>query len=219
MNIFTEQIVPGTFFAIVDPKQMSAIELGISLGERIQKSFPEIVEFYKNGFSASMLVKHFSINSYFGVRFKIAESAVYCALKGYDGSMKVLDIKAYDGLITEEEYQCYAQENNKISGAKVGKEQFEKKQGIFAMSNEQKHQARMKLIIACGNVPYLKEELAFIEELAQKPEYIKKGGKVKVSEIAFEVNLKFHKGKEVRKPDSITKTRIRERKKLQSKPL
>lgn len=212
MSTFTERIVPGTLFADISSSQMAAMELGISLGERLKTTFPEIGKLYKEGFTLSMLIERFNLTSFLGVKFKVAETAVYRALSGYDGSIKSVDVQTYKGLLTKEEIDFYGKEHNRISGVEIGRKHFEQKTGMFAMSNTEKAEARRKSIIACGNVPYSDEELAFIEELAQNPEYIKNGGKVKVFEIAFEVNLKFHNGQEIRKPSSITKVRLRRNK-------
>lgn len=205
-----EQILPGTLCVDISPNQMSAIKLGISLGKKIQADFPEIGIFYKEGFTLSMLISRFNLTSYLGVKLKVAETAIYRALKGYDGGLKFLKVKSYAGLLSDEELIFYGKEHNRISGVEVGKKLFEQKKGIFALTKEQMNEVRRKSIVACGNVPYSKEELCFIEELAIDQKY-KKGSLVKVSEIAFEVNLKFHNGKEIRKPRSISKIRLRKK--------
>jgi len=206
-----EQILPGTLYANISPRQMSAIELGISLGQKIQNDFPEIGNLYKEGFTLSMLISKFNITTYLGVNFKVAETAVHRALKGYSGNIKNLDLKPYVGLLSENELTFYGKEHNRISGVDVAKKLMEEKKGIFSFTKEQQEEARLKSIFACGNVPYFQEELDFIEKLATDPQF-QKGSLVKVFEIAFEVNLKFHNGREVRKPRSISKIRLRKRK-------
>lgn len=206
----TEQILPGTLHADISSKQMSAIELGISLGQKIQADFLEIGNLYKEGFSLSMLISKFNLVSYLGVNFKIAETAVYRALKGYDGHIKNLDLKSYTGLLSEEELTFFGKEHNRISGLEVAKKLMEQKKGIFAFTKEQQEETRLKSILACGNVPYSQDELNFIEKLSIDPQY-QKGSLVKVFEIAFEVNLKFHNGNEVRKPRAISKVRLRKK--------
>ena len=75
-----EQILPGTLCVDISTRQMSAIELGISLGQKIQADFPEIGSLYKEGFSLSRLISKFNIVSYLGVNFKVAETATHRAL-------------------------------------------------------------------------------------------------------------------------------------------
>jgi hypothetical protein len=205
-----EQILPGTLCADISPSQMSAIELGISLGQKIQADFPEVGNLYKEGFTLSMLISKFSLTSYLGVNFKVAETAVYRALRGYDGHIKSLDLKSYTGLLSGEELNLHGKEHNRISGLKVAQELMEQKKGIFSFTDKQKKDAIRKSVFACGNIPYSQEELDFIEQLANDPQY-QKGKLVKVFEIAFEVNIKFHNGKEVRKPRSISKIRLRKK--------
>jgi hypothetical protein len=93
---------------------------------------------------------------------------------------------------------------------------FQDKKGFFAFTQEEKDKVRYDSIIASGNVPYTEEELDYIEFLASQKEY-QKGSCVRVFEIAFEVNLKFHSGKEVRTASTITKARIRRRKREELK--
>ncbi len=205
-----EQILPGTLCANISSRQMAAIELGISLGQKIQTDFPEIKNLYKEGFTISMLISKFNILSHLGVNFKVAETAVYLALKGYNGYIKACDVKPYPGLLSEQELAFFGKKHNEDSGRKVGQELFKQKKGIFAFTKEQQEAARRQSVIACNNVPYSQEELDYIEKLASDPRY-QKGSLVKVFEIAFEVNLKFHNGDEVRKPRSISKIRLRKR--------
>jgi hypothetical protein len=155
-----------------------------------------------------MLISKFNLVSCLSINFKVAETAVYRALKGYGGHIKNLDLKSYTGLLSEEEMTFFGKEHNRISGLEVAKKLMDQKKGIFAFTKEQQYEARKKSILACGNVPYSQEELNFIESLASNPQY-QKGSLVKVFEIAFEVNLKFHNGKEVRKPRAISKVRLR----------
>jgi len=209
----TEQILPGTLYADISSKQMSAIELGISLGQKIQADFPEIGSLYKEGSTLSMLISKFNLVSYLGVNFKVAETAVYRALKGYDGHIKILDLKPYLGLLSEEELTFFGKEHNRISGLEVAQKLMEEKRGIFSFTKEQQDEARKNSILACGNVPYSQEELNFIENLASNPQY-QKGSLAKVAEIASEVNLKFHEGNDVRKPRSISKVRLRKKTKV-----
>jgi len=205
-----EKILPGMLCAGISSRQMSAIELGISLGQKIQTDFPEIGNLYKEGFTLSMLVSKFNISSYLGVKFKVAETAVYRALKGYNGSIKIFNIKPYLGLLSKQELIDFGKKHNEISGSKAGQELFKKKKGIFALTKEEQESVRRKSIFACNNTPYSQDELDYIEKLAANPQY-QKGSLVKVCEISFEVNLKFHNGKEVRKPRSISKIRLRKR--------
>ena len=107
----------------------------------------------------------------------------------------------------------HGKEHNRLSGVEVAKKLMEEKKGIFAFTKEQKDEARRKSVLACGNVPYSQEELNFIEKLASDPQY-QKGSLVKVFDVAFEVNLKFHEGKEVRKPSAISKVRSRKKPKV-----
>ena len=206
----TEQVLPSTLCVDISQRQMSAIELGISLGQKIQADFPEIGNLYKEGFTLSMLISKLNIIAYLGVNFKVAETAIYRALKGYDGHIKNLDLKPYTGLLSEKELNFHGRLHNSISGVEVAKKLMAEKKGIFSYTKKQQEEARRKSVLACGNVPYSQEELDFIEKLAIDPQY-KKGSLVKVSEIAFEVNLKFYNGKEVRKPRSISKIRLRKR--------
>ncbi len=208
-----EQILPGTLCVDISTRQMSAIELGISLGQKIQADFPEIGSLYKEGFSLSRLISKFNIVSYLGVNFKVAETATHRALTGYDGHIKNLDLKPYKGLLSDEELNFHGKEHNRLSGVEVAKKLMEEKKGIFAFTKEQKDEARRKSVLACGNVPYSQEELNFIEKLASDPQY-QKGSLVKVFDVAFEVNLKFHEGKEVRKPSAISKVRSRKKPKV-----
>jgi hypothetical protein len=205
-----EQILPGTLCADISSRQMSAIELGISLGQKIQTDFPEIGNLYKKGLALSMLISKFNVTSHFGVNFKVAETAVYRALKGYDGYMKSFNVEPYSGLLSEQELTFFGKEHNEVSGSKVGQELFKQKKGIFAFTKEQQEAARKQSVIACNNIPYSQEELDYIEKLAADPQY-QKGSLVKVFEISFEINLKFHNGDEVRKPRSISKIRLRKR--------
>lgn len=205
-----EQILPGTLCADISPRQMSAIELGISLGQKIQADFPEIGNLYKEGFTLSKLISKFNLTSYLGVNFKVAETAVYRALRGYDGHINNFDLKPYTGLLSNEELNLHGKEHNRVSGLKVAQELMEQKKGIFSFTDEQRKDAIRKSVFACGNIPYSQEELDFIEQLANDPKY-QKGTLVKVFEIAFEVNIKFHNGKEVRKPRSISKIRLKKK--------
>lgn len=207
-----EQILPGTLCADISPKQLSAIEHGIFLGRKLQISFPNIGKLYKEGMSLSQLIKYFDLTVYLNVNFKVAETAVYRALCGHSGDFKATSIETYTGLLSREELEACGKEHNISSGREVGKRMFAEKKGFFAFSKEEQNEVRKKSVLACGNVPYSQAELDYIEHLASKPEF-RKGNLIKVFEIAFEVNIKFHAGVEVRKPSSITKTRIRERKK------
>lgn len=206
------QILPGTLYASVLSKQMAAIELGISLGKEVQNKFPQVGQLYKDGLTLSKLVYSLNLTSHFGVKFKVAESAVYRALRGYSGYLKNLYLEPYPGLLSEEELTSLGKEHNRISGAETGKEAVEKKKGIFAITftKEQREAAIMKSIIACGNVPYSEEEICFIEELAADPQY-QKGSLTKVAKIAYEVNLKFHNGEKIRRPRAISQIRLRQR--------
>lgn len=216
MNRTFEQIVPGTLCAGIGSKQISAIELGIMLGKEIQVKFSDIAEKYKNDWSLSKLVAHFRIETVFNVKFKVAETAVYRALSGYDGTFRNITVDAYPGLLSKEELKKHGEDHNQKSGEIVGKKMFENKKGFFAFTQQEKDKARHDSIIASGNVPYTEEELDYIELLASQKEY-QKGSCVKVFEIAFEVNLKFHRGAEVRTASTITKARIRRRKREELK--
>lgn len=130
----TDYILPGTLCADISPEQMSAIELGIHLGKKVQDDFPEIGNLYKEGATLSVLVSKFSLLTYFGVKFKVAESAVHRALSGYDGHLRNIDIEPYSGLLSKKELISFGKEHNRVSGIEIGKTMFKEKRGIFAFT-------------------------------------------------------------------------------------
>ena len=105
MNITThnpgaEKLLPGTLFAIT-LQQSSAIELGILLGKKLQGLLPEIATDYRAGDSASKIIKKYNLVKVLGYNYKVVESAVFRAIRGYDGSIQMYAIEQYDGLITD----------------------------------------------------------------------------------------------------------------------
>ncbi|MCF7834151.1 MAG: hypothetical protein K9L98_02220 [Candidatus Pacebacteria bacterium] len=203
------QILSGTLCSVSpNNNKMSAIKLGIYLGEKIQKIFPEIGDLYREGLTLSKLVQRFNIMDHFSVNFKVAESAVHRALKGYQGDLRNIETPQYPGLLSKEELIFYGKEHNRLSGIETATKMVKEKKGIFSFTKEQQEEVRRKSVFACGDVPYSQEEIDFIQELISQKKY-QKGSLIKVDEIASQVNKIFHDGKNIRKPRSISKIVIR----------
>jgi hypothetical protein len=201
---------PGTLCADLEHPQMAAIELGILLGLRVQQDFPNLANDYRSGQTLSMLVTSYGIMHKYNVGFAVAESSLVRALHGYAGHLNAIALQSYPGVIPADELKEIGDWHNRETGKIVGDEMLRLGLGIHGLSKAHKELYRLISVIASGFVPYSQREIDFIEELATKPEY-RKGSLVKVFEICFEVNLKFHSGREVRFPKSITKIRLRQR--------
>jgi hypothetical protein len=201
-------IVPGTLCAF-SPEQFSAIELGITLGKSIKESFPGIAQDYREGNSSSKIVEKYNLTVVDGCSFKVIQSAVYRALRGYNGSMFMIDTEPYEGLISDiDEFKKLAESNNKKSGELVGNAAFTNGTGIFALTKKQQYDASCAGAIACGSTPYTDDELKFIQQKISNPEYFK-GKLLNVQRIANEVNELFHNKKETRSAKAITKVVLR----------
>jgi hypothetical protein len=206
---------PGTLCADLEHPQMAAIELGILLGLRVQQDFPNLARDYRSDQTLSMLVTSYGIMHKYNVGFAVAESSLVRALHGYAGHLNAIALQSYPGVIPADELKEIGERHNRETGKAVGDEMHRLGLGIHALSKAQKILIRLVSSVGSGFMPYSQREIDFIEELAAKPEY-RKGSLVKVFEICFEVNLRFHAGKEIRFPKSITKIRLRQKQKKEN---
>lgn len=208
LKIF-DLIPEGIFYSDLSPEQIGAIELGIILGKKIQKLFPQIAEDYRKGLSGKTIEKKYKIKEIFRVKDGVAIKAVYSAIGGYNGNFHNSRQEPYPGLITDrEELKKIAERNNVESGKKSGLMQVKEKMGIHSQTPNDKVELGRLASAANGKITFSDEELQFIYELAQKPEFQRRT-RIHAMKIAKEVNKKFHNNEETRKPRSIQKAFIR----------
>lgn len=204
--------IPRTFNSKLDQSKMGAIKQGIELGVRIQKLFPLIVEDYKEGKSLNELVRDYNIQEVFRVRNRVAQMAMFYALKGYNGYFDSFTEPAYSGLMNISEFKRAAEEHHiecgrKLGlsyGKKVGRLTYKKGIGVHSMSYEERRKAGQEGMMKRGYFPWSDKEIKKLYKLSQNPNYqCQSGNRIKAIKIAEKINNIFYKGKEIRTPRAI----------------
>jgi hypothetical protein len=240
-EIKTSDYIPeGTFEADLSDQQKAAIIRSITLGRQIQEDFPEVAEDYRNAESSlSKIVEKYGLTGKYGVKYRVAETALLHALRGYDGHMRIAEEEPYSGLIANrEEAKQIGVVHNSESARVTGKQMVEEQRGIFGLSKERRSEigqesgkkqfergigihaqtpAERREIgrlgaISQGKLPYSDEEIAYIRELAKNPFYQRRSS-INAMKISEEVNRKFHDGVETRTPEHIKKIFFRNKNK------
>ena len=128
-------------------EQLGAIRLTAAIGEDIRNHYPEIAEDYRSGLTASKVVAIHGFDHRYGVSRSIAVHAVRSALRGYGGYF----YEPYQGLIADRsERETLALAHNR----QTGKELYEQKRGIHALTYEQKVEAGRKGGLIRGPLSY-----------------------------------------------------------------
>jgi hypothetical protein len=118
-------------------QQYKAIRLAAEIGDDIRKNYPEIADEYRSGQTAPALVARHGFDLHYETNQLTAISAVRYALCGYFGRFH----ERYIGLISNKSEQEYlALKHNRETGL----EAFTRKQGIHALTHEQKAEAGRK---------------------------------------------------------------------------
>jgi len=196
-------IPPGTFEAL-DERQVSAIKLTLMLGEQLQREMPGIVDDYRRGSSTLDIAIKYGLDKKYGIVRKMAGNVVYRALAGYKGDFKILDLQAYEGLISGKELKELRAKNNSELWWLIGTVMKEQGKGIHAQTPEERREAIRLGHIAKGNAPWSDEEIRYALSLAQQPAY-QRITRINCKKVSAEINAKYHGGKLVRKPRNFMK--------------
>jgi hypothetical protein len=128
-------------------EQVGAIRLIAAIGEDIRNNHPEIAEDYRNGLTAPKLVAIHGFEHCYGVSRNIAIDAVRSAIRGYSGYY----YEPYQGLIADRsERESLALAHNR----ETGEELYKQKNGIHALTQEQKAEAGRKGGLIRGPLSY-----------------------------------------------------------------
>lgn len=114
-----------------------------------------------------------------------------------------------------------SQEERQRVAKKVGRRAYEEGFGLFAMSQEEKKEVAKKASVAAGCVLWSEEELNYLLELSQQPEYTHSRpqyfGRPNLAKIAEELNRGYHDSQEVRTTGSVNAKLSKRRRGLESK--
>jgi hypothetical protein len=228
--------VPEGIFYTIDEVETRGIIAGIRLGRELQVLHPEIAEDYRGGMTISEIIKKYDIINIYGMKPKTAENSVRYAISGYDGDIDVASGEiSYPGLIQDrQELEKIAIEHHVTTGKKVGLKSKTEGTGIFSFTKEQRSdigrksgtaqykngigihaqtpedhkRAGIALVEAQGGVVFSDEEVDYFKELILDPVYQRKS-RINAQKISTELNRKFHNGKDIRTPKSITKINLK----------
>jgi hypothetical protein len=128
-------------------QQYKAIRLAAEIGCDIRKNYPEIADEYRSGQTAPLLVAAHEFDNKYKINRRTAINAVRNALCGFFGYCH----EPYDGLIGDRfEQQRLALAHNKQTGI----EAFKRREGIHALTREQRVEAGRKGGLIRGPLSY-----------------------------------------------------------------
>ena len=111
-------------------EQLVAMKNAIQLGRTLQKDHPEIAELYRQGNSIAQIGNFLRVELEYQVNYSVAWSGIQRAISGHQGGLKV---RAYMGLIEEDERRTLAKEHNRESSKRL----CEDKKGVFSRTPDQ----------------------------------------------------------------------------------
>ncbi len=128
-------------------EQLRAIRLAAALGDDIRKNHPEVADEYRSGLTAPRLVEIHELDQLYEVSQLTAISAVRNAIRGYAGLL----YEQYPGLLADRsERESLALAHNR----QTGREEYDRKSGIHALTREQKADAGHKGGLIGGPLSY-----------------------------------------------------------------
>lgn len=163
---------------------MEGIVGSIFLGREIQIRFPDIGKAYSlytatNNKTLDMLVEEYSILHIWPVSMSTARTAVYYAIKGYDGHLKTIEAKPYAGLLSKKAYAKAVAEKKHLHNIKNGNSAKKDSNGIHGLSHH-KHSldAKSGHKKAGHHVYGFKEKALLLRTFAKKEFWRKRGNDV-----------------------------------------
>ncbi|MEK6854773.1 MAG: hypothetical protein AABX73_00965 [Nanoarchaeota archaeon] len=195
---------------------LGAIRKSILIGKTLQDISEKLIKLYKNGSTYQEIAETLGVKESYQVTSSVAKSAVGYAIRGYSGG---LVIKPYSGLIDEKELSVLRKkhklEGSVRGGRKSGISQSKKHSGMFTLTKSERKKIAYEWVLSRNQVPWTDKitannrtapsELEYAVSLYNSQEFrsnINCQGRSKGSpiweDIVFEVNKKYHKGKNVR---------------------
>ncbi len=179
--------------------RIAAMELGIQLGEDVQRLFPYIAKKYTEGICVQELVQNYwnkiqRHKIFQEVSREIMQTAFLYALKGYHGILqaKRFNVRKYPGLLSKKTFEKHRQEHWESGRVK-------------------------RIVREFGYTPYDKNEKTRIITLAHNKDYQKMHGKntcIDNTLIAMKINEDIHHGKPIRSNTAIAMLLCKHRKHL-----
>ncbi|MBI4983492.1 hypothetical protein HZC32_02510 [Candidatus Woesearchaeota archaeon] len=136
----------------ITPEQFVAMKLTREIGLGIKTQFPEVADDYRNGLFASQIVDKYSLDTVFQINKYIAQKAVGCAIRGFEGGM---GIEAYKGLIEDDKsLEMLAQEHRQKCGEESGNRSFLESFGLYGLTLEEAREKNRRGGKTAGNKVY-----------------------------------------------------------------
>lgn len=130
-----------------------AVMKSLELAVQLQRDLPGIAQDYRDGMFASEIISKYGITRRYGVTPNVAKTAVYSALKGYEGMGQVgLRVDSFKGLVGESELENLASEHSVRSGHEMGTLAYKRGVGIHGRTPEKRSEDGRRSGLKSGSI-------------------------------------------------------------------